>query len=147
MGAVIHGPGDGERHAAGAAEIVIKATGEHTGGSFFLAESVIEAGFPGPPPHTHETLHDMFYVLEGTLTLRVGDETVEAGPGTFACAPPGVVHTFSNASDAPVRFLNFNTPSGWEHYMRALAEEARSGPLTPESIGRVASRFDFRPAS
>ena len=86
----------------------------------------------------------MFYVLEGTLTLRLGDETVTAGPGTFACVPPGVVHTFSNPGGEPVRFLNFNTPSGWERYMRDLAEAARSGPLTPEAIGRVAARYDFR---
>ena len=86
----------------------------------------------------------MFYVLEGTLTLRLGDETVTAGPGTFACVPPGVVHTFSNPGDEPVRFLNFNTPAGWERYMRDLAEAARSGPLTPEAIGRVAARYDFR---
>jgi quercetin dioxygenase-like cupin family protein len=144
MGAVVHPPGEGERHEAGSTVIVIKATGDDTAGSFFLAESVIPPGFPGPPPHVHETLHDMFYVLEGTLTLRVGDETVAAEPGTFVCAPPGVVHTFSNASDAPVRFLNFNTPSGWERYMRELADAGRSGPLTPESIGRVASRHDFR---
>ena len=60
--------------------------------------------------------------------------------------PPGVVHTFRNDSDAPVRLLNFNTPSGWEHYMRDLAEAGRSGPLTPETIGPIASRYDFRVA-
>ena len=93
MGAVLHRPGEGERHAAGPSEIVIKATGDDTAGSFFLAENVISPGFAGPPPHHHEKLHDMFYVLEGTLTLRLGDETFIAGPGTFACVPPGVVHT------------------------------------------------------
>jgi mannose-6-phosphate isomerase-like protein (cupin superfamily) len=143
MGAAIHRPGDGERHAAGSTEIVIKATGEDTAGSFFLAENVIPPGFAGPPPHYHQTLHDMFYVLDGTLTVRVGDETLAAGPGTFVCVPPGMVHTFSNPGEAPVRFLNFNTPSGWEHYMRDLAEAARAEPLTSDAIGRVASRYDF----
>jgi oxalate decarboxylase/phosphoglucose isomerase-like protein (cupin superfamily) len=57
--------------------------------------------------------------------------------------PPGVVHTFSNDSDGPVRLLNFNTPAGWENYMRDLAEAAQSAPLTPEVIARVASRYDF----
>jgi mannose-6-phosphate isomerase-like protein (cupin superfamily) len=148
MGAVVHRPGEGERHAAGpGTEVVIKATGDDTAGSFFLSESVIAPGFPGPPPHVHEQLHDSFYVLEGTLTVLLGDETLAAGPGTFICVPPGIVHTFRNPGDQHVRFLNFNTPSGWEHYMRSLAEAARSGPLTPEAIGRVASRFDFRVAT
>jgi quercetin dioxygenase-like cupin family protein len=85
----------------------------------------------------------MFYVLEGTLTLRLGDRTIEAGPGSFACVPPGVVHTFRNDSDGPVRLLNFNTPAGWENYMRDVAEAAQSGPLTSDVFARVASRYDF----
>jgi quercetin dioxygenase-like cupin family protein len=85
----------------------------------------------------------MFYVLEGTLTLRLGDRTIQSRPGTFACVPPGVVHTFRNDSDAPVRVLNFNTPASWEHYMRDVADAAQSGPLTPEAFARVASRYDF----
>jgi hypothetical protein len=65
VGAVVHRPGEGERHPAGpASEIVIKATGEDTGGSFCLSEITAEPGFPGPPPHFHERLHDTFYVLE-----------------------------------------------------------------------------------
>jgi quercetin dioxygenase-like cupin family protein len=112
MDPVLYGPGEGEHHDAGPAQIFIKATGEHTAGSFFLAESVLAPGFAGPPPHRHRELHDMFYVLEGTLTLRLGERTIEAGPGSFACVPPGVVHTFRNDSDGPVRVLNFNTPAG-----------------------------------
>jgi mannose-6-phosphate isomerase-like protein (cupin superfamily) len=88
----------------------------------------------------------MFYVLDGTLTLRVGDRTVELPPGGFACVPPGVVHTFANTGDTPVRVLNFNTPAGWEHDMRDLAAVLSSGDPSPEAIGTVASRFDFRPA-
>jgi hypothetical protein len=89
----------------------------------------------------------MFYVLEGTLTIRNGDEEIEAGPGTFFCAPPGTVHTFANRSDAPARFLNFNFPGGFENYMRELASAMNSGePVTPETIGQIASKYDFKPA-
>ncbi len=146
MEAVVHLPGEGERHIAGSSEIVVKATGDETAGTFFLSESTIAPGFPGPPPHRHERLVDMFYVLDGVLTVRLGEETRQLGPGSFVCVPAGVVHTFSNPSDSPVRFLNFNTPAGWEKYMRDLAEAAQAGPLTPEVIGSVASRYDFHPA-
>jgi quercetin dioxygenase-like cupin family protein len=146
MEAVMHRPGEGERHSVGSSEIVIKATGEMTAGTFFLSETTIAPGFPGPPPHRHERLVDMFYVLEGALTLRLGEETHQLEKGSFVCVPPGVVHTFSNPGDSPVRFLNFNTPAGWESYMRDLAEAAKAGPLTPDVIGQVASRYDFHPA-
>ena len=49
------------------------------------------------------------------------------------------------AATAPIRILNFNTPAGWEHYMRDLAEVLSSGDPTPERIGAVAARYDFRP--
>jgi mannose-6-phosphate isomerase-like protein (cupin superfamily) len=144
--AVVHLPGEGERHEMGPNAIVIKATSEDTASKFFLSETTIVAGFPGPPPHVHETLHDMFYVLEGTLTMRLGDEDVEARPGTFVCVPPNTVHTFSNRSDGPVRFLNFNAPGGWEGYMRELGAAAAEGrELSPEEISGIASGYDFRP--
>lgn len=138
-------PGGGEQ-IGGPSSVTIKATSKDTAGSFYLGEVVIAPGFAGPPPHTHERLHDMFYVLEGTLTMRIGEETVDLGAGSFVCVPPGVVHTFSNRSEEPVRFLNFNTPAGWENYMHDLAAALAYGSPTAEEIGRIASRYDFRVA-
>ncbi len=63
---VVHDPGDGERHSAGVGStIVTKAAAADTGESFFLSETTIAPGFAGPPPHYHDRLHDLFYVLEG----------------------------------------------------------------------------------
>lgn len=137
-------PGEGELIGGGPTAVTIKATGADTGDSFYLGEGNVQPGFPGPPPHVHDRLHDMFYVLEGTLTMRLGDDTLELPAGSFVCVPPGVVHTFSNPSDAPVRFLNFNTPAGWEHYMRDLGALLAQGAPSQEEMGRVASRYDFR---
>ena len=88
----------------------------------------------------------MFYVLDGTLTMRLGDEATELRDGSFVCVPPGVVHTFSNRSEMPVRFLNFNTPAGWENYMRDLDAGLAKGTPSQEEIGQIASRYDFRVA-
>ena len=122
----------------------IKATAEDTGGQIYVAETTVEAGFPGPPPHTHQRMTDMFYVLEGTLTIHVDGEEREAGPGTFACFPPGVVHTFANRSDAPARFLNLSTPGGFEGYMRALADAMQRDAFTPELIASLAEGYDIQ---
>ncbi|MDQ3934838.1 MAG: cupin domain-containing protein [Actinomycetota bacterium] len=103
MSAVHHGPGEGEVHEMGPNRIVIKATSDETAGKFFLSESTVAPGFPGPPPHVHDELHDMFYVLEGELTMRLGDDEVTAGPGTFVCVPPGTVHTSPIAATPPPR--------------------------------------------
>src|SRR5207244_12382398 len=110
---------------------------EATGGSFFLSETVVEPGFPRPPPHRHERLHDMFYVLDGELTFQLGEDTQRLPAGSFVCVPPGTVHTFSNPGDTPVRFLNFNTPPGGQDYIRDLRAPAQSGSLPPATDGRV----------
>ena len=75
--------------------------------------------------------------------VRVGEETLALSAGGFACAPPGVVHTFSNRSQAPVRFLNLATPAGFEHYMRDLSAVMAKGSPTSEEIGAIAARYDF----
>lgn len=144
MRGVVLRPGEGE-HIEGPSSVTIKATGADTAGTFYLGEATAAPGFAGPPPHVHEGLHDMFYVLEGVLTLLLDDATVACDAGTFVCVPPGVVHTFSNQTDAPVRFLNFNTPAGWENYMRDLAQALAAGQPTQQEIGAIASRYDFRP--
>jgi quercetin dioxygenase-like cupin family protein len=147
MAATVHPPEEGERLGVGGSSVTIKATGEDTGGTFYLGEVLIEPGFPGPPPHVHDKLHDMFYVLEGTLTVQLGEETRELGAGSFVCVPPGTAHTFSNPGSDPVKLLNLNTPAGWENYMRDLAAATAGGKTpTPAEIGKIASRYDFRVA-
>jgi Transposase domain (DUF772) len=59
MEATVHWPGEGER-IGGPTTVTIKATGDETNDCFYLGEVVVEPGFPGPPPHVHEHLHDMF---------------------------------------------------------------------------------------
>jgi len=80
-----------------------------------------EPGEVGPDPHIHRLHTDAFYLLEGELEFTLGPDlrTTAARPGTFAAAPPGVVHTFRNASDSTAIFLNLHVPSlGFGDYMR-----------------------------
>src|SRR3954452_16596891 len=81
-------------------------------------------GRAGADLHIHRRHHDLFYVLEGELTLRLGDaEDVVAGTGTLVCIPPLVVHGFKNASDRDLRYLNLHAPGvGFASYMRGLRD-------------------------
>jgi mannose-6-phosphate isomerase-like protein (cupin superfamily) len=144
---MLHQPREGERIDAGAGSaICLRRRAKRPGDPSSCLRRRLPGGFPGPPPHTHQHLHDMFYLLEGVLTMRLGEETHEVGADSFVCVPPGIVHTFSNAGTTPVRFLNMNTLSGFEHYMRELGHAARRGALTPEVMGPIASRYDFQSA-
>lgn len=144
MGATFHGPGEGENFELGGSRLSLKVGADGTNGTFFMSETTLAPGFVGPPLHIHREMHDMFYVLEGTLTVQVGEERSGAGPGSFLCVEPETPHTFANLSGAPVRFLNFSTPGGFEAYMRELAAAFADGdgPPAPEAIGRIASAYD-----
>jgi quercetin dioxygenase-like cupin family protein len=143
-GGTVLGPGEGTAFQVGTARSLFKATRDATAGSFSLAEVTIEPGTSGPPPHSHRGLLDSFYVLAGTLTVRVGDDELEAPPGTYACVPPGIVHTFANRSAGPVRFLNLNAPGGWEDYIRDLAAATPAdGPPDPRLMGEILARHDL----
>lgn len=84
-----------------------------------LIELELEPGFEGPEPHTHDDHVDSFYVLDGEVEFLVGDEKLLVGAGSFAAAPPGVVHTFSNGPGRS-RLLNVHAPSsGFHESLRA----------------------------
>jgi len=105
------------------------AEGEDTGGRL----TVFEILFPpdsGPPLHVHEREDEAFYVLEGSLSVRMGDEEFEALAGSFVFQPRGIPHTFRSSGDG-ARVLLLVTPSGFEGYFRALSRPAESMTLPP----------------
>jgi quercetin dioxygenase-like cupin family protein len=107
-----------------------------------ISESVCEPGEPSPPPHLHRHHVESFYVLEGEMTLTIGDRNLRAVAGTWAQVPPGTPHTFAFTGDDAVRFLNLHTPScGYGAFLRGL-HEAR----TDEELAAVRAAFDQEPA-
>ncbi len=83
------------------------------------------AGREGADLHVHRHHSDLFYVLEGVLSIRVGieDDVVDVPAGTLVRVPPMVVHGFRNASDDQVRHLNFHAPGcRFATYMRAVRD-------------------------
>ena len=143
--ALVQEPGAGERLAFGPSEVRFVAQGT---GWLSLTETTLAPGFPGPVPHLHRGFVDSFYVLEGVLRLRIGDEIVDAEAGTYRAALPGTVHTFSNPGDEPVRMLNVMAPGGFEQYLKEVAAEMLPGaPPDPAVMAQIAARHDFVPAA
>ena len=110
--------------------ITIKASAEDTGGAFALWESFVPAG-SSPPLHVHEREEETFWVLEGRLTIRCGEETFSVGPGSMAVLPRGVPHTFVAEGDSPAHLLTLATPGGVEGYFVAAGRPAENDGLPP----------------
>lgn len=75
---------------------------------------------PGPVI-THAKEAESWYVLEGTFDFHIGDETFEAGPGTFVSVDAGQVHGFNNKTDGKLLVI-FN-PGGYEQFFADWAEQ------------------------
>jgi len=79
--------------------------------SDFVIAEWKDAGGPSGPPrwiaplHLHRKDDEAWYVLEGTLCVRLGKDVVEARAGSAVFAPRGTVHTYWNPGPGLVRYL------------------------------------------
>jgi uncharacterized cupin superfamily protein len=71
---------------------------------------VVAPGALSGPPHCHAAEEELFYVLDGTGTLLLGDEEHPVRAGSVVARPPGtgVPHAF-RAGDGPLTLLAFGT--------------------------------------
>jgi quercetin dioxygenase-like cupin family protein len=75
------------------------------------------------PLHVHDE-DESFYVLDGHMTLFVGDRVVEARAGSTVTAPKGIPHTFRVDSAQGVRALVMTSPGRFEDFVRAVSRPA-----------------------
>lgn len=143
---LIQMPGGGEPIWFTTNRITIKARAADTGGAFGLIEVLAPPG-ASPPLHIHSAEEESFWVLEGELTLRCGEELLRVGPGGFASLPRGVPHSFVVEGEAPARFLNVITPGGMEEFFAAVGFPAEGEGLPPaappdiERLVRIGNEF------
>ena len=136
---LIQAPDGGERICFPTTLNTIRARAAATGGAYGLIEAVAPPG-ASPPLHVHTAEEESFYVLEGELTIRCGEELFRVGPGAFACLPRGVPHSFVVEGERPARFLNVITPGGMEEFFAAVGSPAGGEglpPAAPPDIDRL----------
>ena len=131
--AYLYQPKEGELRWMGETSTYFLATGEQTGGTFALVDEQAKRG-DSVPLHLHRDDMESFFVVEGEITLYVGDQPgVRAGAGSFAHLPGGTIHGFRVESDT-ARYLILTTPRHGEFY-RAITLASRPGGLPPlESV-------------
>lgn len=123
-GPAFWGPGD---------RYTFLVTGAQSEGAYFILEALVPPG-GGPPPHIHRCEHESFYLLEGTISLTVGGQTIRASKGDFAHIPRGTVHTFRNDGETAARMLVVFSPAGMEKYMEEVFEPVRDRSAAPPPV-------------
>ena len=117
------------------------ATGEETGGAYFVMEALVPPG-GGPPPHIHRREDETFYLVEGEIEFKLDDKVIAAGPGDFVNVPRGTVHNFHNAGTKTARLVLTFTPAGIERFFEETLERAPNDAQDPpDNIEEVAARY------
>jgi mannose-6-phosphate isomerase-like protein (cupin superfamily) len=98
-----------------------KIDGSATSGNFSVVHHPIAPRALAAPLHLHHREDEYSYVLKGKLGALLGDDVVEAGPGTWVFKPRGQWHTFWNAGDTPCEIIEVISPAGFEDYFREVA--------------------------
>lgn len=77
------------------------------GSEIGVSNEVLQPGQQANPLHYHLLEEEHVFVLEGSLTLLLGEKAYGMDPGHYVCFPAGqkVGHALVNRSDKPCRYL------------------------------------------
>ena len=116
---------------------------------------VLEMTLPvgaAPPLHVHDNLDDTWYILEGQMVVRCGDEELVVGAGHWVSMPRGVPHTFLVVGEREARILLVHDNASFRDFIRELGIPADTQivptqPFFPsmEELARAAGAHDLRP--
>jgi mannose-6-phosphate isomerase-like protein (cupin superfamily) len=118
---IVLAPGEGRAYPMGRIRAVFKADGPETASRYSVSEWWLEPRTQGPGAHSHAE-DDLFYVIEGTMSVLVGEAWVDAAKGSFVLVPGGVTHDFENRGAVRAGVLNFSVPGPFEPMMPGIAE-------------------------
>jgi mannose-6-phosphate isomerase-like protein (cupin superfamily) len=112
-------------------------------GDFVIAEWQDAGAPPGPPRwvaplHLHRNDDEAWYVLEGTLRVKMGDEEVELRAGAGVLVPRGTPHTYWNPGSERVRYLLVMTSGIYGLIQEIHATKER----TPAIMRALFEKFD-----
>ena len=112
--------------------------------NFVLAEWRAAGTPPGSEPQWQAPLHlhhhddEAWYVLEGALHIRRGDEIVEAVSGSAVLVRRGQAHTYWNPAAEPARYILVMTPR-----IHALIEAIHAHvERNPDALRSLFTQYD-----
>ena len=123
--------------------------GHQTGGRLAVLEHVSPAGTE-LPPHIHQREEVILHVMQGIVTVVVGDDVIRAVPGTTLLLPRGVLHAH-RVETPSARLLAMVTPAGFEKFFADVGQPAKTPkpppptpPPDPDWLAAALDRYAVR---
>lgn len=128
------------------------AGGDQTGGAYAIFELLAPPG-DEVPVHVHTDEDEAFLILDGEVTVWVGDQTRVLNQGDYALLPRLVPHCYRVSPTGSARWLAITSPAGFEGFVREvsapatehrLPDKIAGGGPSPEALaamGEIAAKF------
>jgi len=123
-----------------------KAVAEQDDGDLSLMERTLPPGGRRPPAHRHLNCSEAYFVLDGLVSVRAGEEELSVGPEGFVLIPRGTPHTFGNGGDQPARLLVIHAPAMDAYFAELHELWNRDEPPTTDEERALMARFGMEPA-
>jgi len=128
-----------------------KINPQNVSGDYDLVIGETPAQTPGPPPHHHTSFHEVFLVTQGEMEFMVNGKVTKVKNGESINLPPQAVHSFSNNSENPCKWVNIHSPKGFLRFFEDLGipdteDNAQQKSVDPEIIQKVietAAKYDM----
>jgi quercetin dioxygenase-like cupin family protein len=119
----------------------IRLGGQDSAGELAIVDSDMPRG-SASPVHRHVRAAETFFLLEGTMRVRVGEEDFSVGAGTVAVLPKLIDHAFLVTSEH-ARLLSLHTPAGFDEFVMNAGHppELTDATTDPEELASIAARF------
>ena len=104
---------------------------EQTNGAYALIDMLIPPE-GGPPPHSHATFQEAFYIIDGEIEVITKEKNYSATKGSYVNIPfNGPVHKFTNKTDKTAHILCLTTPAGMEKMFDEMGKPVAAGTFLP----------------
>jgi mannose-6-phosphate isomerase-like protein (cupin superfamily) len=111
------------------------------GSPLSAARTTMPKDTDGAAPHYHSAAAEIFFIIEGGLTVLSGTDIIEAREGDYLVVPPGTAHAFRTPPDTGVDLL-FLMPNTMRFDYFRLLDRIGKGQADPEEILATQEKFD-----
>jgi quercetin dioxygenase-like cupin family protein len=139
----ILGPGEHRSPVSQQRPWSFRLTGDDSEGRISVGQGTLPPLTAGPPLHVHTNEDELFLVVEGVLTVQLGDTLHEVEAGGLVWGARGTPHAFANRSTASTRLMSFIVPAGVESMFAEQDAylDSLQGPPDWQRLAHISERF------
>jgi mannose-6-phosphate isomerase-like protein (cupin superfamily) len=135
----------GEQHA-GAPPLVrpfFRFASGQTDGLLALAEVQLPPLTAGPNLHVHANEDELFFVLDGVMTVQIDTQLDEIEAGGLAWGSRGIPHAFANRAKGPLRIMIMWIPGGAEGLFQDMSAYLQTANGAPDQqvVAEIQARY------